>query len=291
MTRRRRYSLKKTGITGKLIFTLAFIFIQVVAYSQNHDVKPAYVPRIGQPGKDVIWLPTPPELVNKMLEIADVSEKDYVIDLGSGDGRTVIAAAKLGAQAVGIEYNPDLVELSKEKAKEAGVSDKTKFIQADFFESDLSKATVITMFLLPEINLKLRPRLLQLKPGTRIVSNTFTMGDWNPDYEAVSEGKWGNWYSALMWIIPAKVAGVWKLGEDTLKLRQEFQMVYGTLKKGGKTSIISEGRLNGEIISFSVVGATYSGRVSGKNLLTGTVITDTGKKNWKATREDSDNTN
>ena len=142
-----------------------------------------YVPEVGQQGKDVVWVPTPQELVNKMLEVAKVTPADYVIDLGSGDGRTVISAAKIGAKATGIEYNPDMVALSKENALKEGVGNKAEFIQADLYETDLSKATVITMFLLPEINLKLRPRILDLKPGTRIVSNTFTMGEWEADQE------------------------------------------------------------------------------------------------------------
>ena len=140
-----------------------------------------YQPEVGQDGKDVIWVPTPQALVDKMLDMAKVTPKDYVIDLGSGDGRTVITAAKRGSKALGIEYNPDMVELSKRNAAKEGVSDKATFVKADLFESDFSQAQVITMFLLSSINLKLRPKILDLKPGTRIVSNTFDMGDWKPD--------------------------------------------------------------------------------------------------------------
>src|ERR671914_212579 len=151
---------------------------------QAQAAKQEYEPQVGQEGKDVIWVPTSQALVDKMLDMAKVTPKDYVIDLGSGDGRTVITAAKRGAKALGIEYNPDMVELSKRNAAKAGVSDKANFAKADLFESDFSKATVITMFLLPDINLKLRPKLLNLRPGTRIVSNSFTMGDWKPDESA-----------------------------------------------------------------------------------------------------------
>ena len=241
-------------------------------------------PQVGQEGKDVIWVPTPIELVNKMLEIAEVTSKDFVIDLGSGDGRTVIAAAKLGARAIGIEFNPDMVELSKKNAEKAGVSEKTKFLQGDLFEADLSQATVITMFLLPDINLKLRPRLLDLKPGTRIVSNTFTMGEWEPDYEVTTEdNSMDSWYTALMWIIPAKVEGTWKIEGGELILRQEFQMLYGTFKSDNKTSNISDGRLKGDIITFSIDGAIYSGQMKGKNTILGTVTTNSNKSDWVAT--------
>jgi SAM-dependent methyltransferase len=243
-----------------------------------------YIPHVGQPGKDVIWVPTPIELVDKMLELAGVSDTDYVIDLGSGDGRMVIAAAKLGAYALGIEYNSDMIEVSKKKSEEAGVSKNTNFIQADLFECDLSQATVITMFLLPDINLRLRPRFLDLKPGTRIVSNTFTMGNWEPDYEATTDGNWDTWYTALMWIIPAKIEGEWKLGTRILSIYQEFQMVYGTIKAGDKTSILTTGKLNGDKITFTADGETYSGRVTSNSTMSGTVISGSGTKEWIATR-------
>ena len=265
-----------------LLFLLSFTLISL--YSQDQTKNHGFVPYVGQAGKDVIWVPTPFELVDKMLEIAGVTGKDYVIDLGSGDGRTVIAAAKLGARALGIEYNPKMVEISKKKAEEAGVSTRTKFMQADLFEYDLSDATVITMFLLPDINLKLRPRLLNLKPGTRIVSNTFTMGDWEPDYEAMTEENWDSWYTALMWIIPAKVEGIWNLGSGILTISQEFQLIYGTLKTNDKTFIITEGRLNSDLITFTVNGATYSGKVTGETTMSGTLISGLTRREWIATR-------
>src|SRR5688500_1442381 len=163
----------------------------------------SYEPQVGQEGKDVVWVPTPQALVDKMLDMAKVTPKDYVIDLGSGDGRTVIAAAKRGARAHGIEYNPDMVELAKANAAKAGVADRATFAKADIFESDYSKATVITMFLLPTLNLKLRPTLLDLKPGTRIVSNSFTMEDWEADETATLSNDCVSWCTALFWIIPA----------------------------------------------------------------------------------------
>jgi precorrin-6B methylase 2 len=187
--------MKSLSFVNRTLFMLLLTCITVNLYAQEQTQKSVYVPHVGQEGKDVVWVPTPDVLVNKMLEIAEVTGKDFVIDLGSGDGRTVIAAAKLGARAIGIEYNPEMVELSKKNATEAGVSGTTKFIQTDLFGYDLSEATVITMFLLPEINLKLRPQLLDLKPGTRIVSNTFTMGEWEPDFEVTTEENWNSWNS------------------------------------------------------------------------------------------------
>src|SRR5499433_4112472 len=190
-----------------------------------------YKPQVGQQGKDVIWVPTPQALVEKMLDVAGVTPKDYVIDLGSGDGRTVITAAKRGARALGIEYNPDMVELSKRNAAKEGVSDKATFMKADLFETDFSQAQVITMFLLSSINLKLRPKILDLKPGTRIVSNTFDMGEWKPDETAKVSGC-ESWCTAHLWIVPAKVSGTWKLPQGELSFKQTFQMISGTLKNG-----------------------------------------------------------
>jgi len=265
-----------------LVISLSILSFGLFAQGQRNS--PGYVPHIGQDGKDVIWVPTPNELVNKMLEIAHVTEKDYVIDLGSGDGRTVIAAAKLGAKARGIEYNPDMVELSKKNAKEAGLSGKTEFLQADLFECDLSEATVITMFLLPDINMKLRPRLLDLKPGTRIVSNTFTMGSWSPDIEATTDENWNSWNSALMWIIPSKVEGTWTLIPGELTINQEFQMIYGTYKSDDKISKITDGRMEGDKITFRIDGYVYTGRVNENNSMQGTVTNGTDKSDWIATR-------
>jgi SAM-dependent methyltransferase len=249
---------------------LAFIIVLTSAglLAQNEKTK-AYVPHVGQAGKDVIWVPTPDALVKKMLEIAKVTPKDNVVDLGSGDGRTVIAAAKLGANAVGIEYNGDMVELSRKKAEEEGVSDKAKFIQADLFQYDLSNADVITMFLLPDINLKLRPKILDLKPGTRVVSNTFTMGEWTPDQE-VTINESTSWNTALLWIVPAKVQGTWKLGDGELTLNQEFQKFYGSYKDKNKTSQVTDGKIEGTKVTFKIGGTTYTGQVTNNNTITGT---------------------
>jgi hypothetical protein len=219
-------------ITRRAALALALATFAATGYAQSAATKEKpqeYTPSVGQEGKDVVWVPTPDTLVAKMLEIAKVTAKDFVMDLGSGDGRTVIAAAKIGARAVGIEYNPDMVELSKRNATKEGVTDKAQFMKADLFETDFSKATVITMFLLPDINLKLRPKILDLKPGTRIVSNSFTMGDWNADQTATVGPPCMNWCTALLWIVPAKVGGTWQVGSQELTLTQTYQDIAGNL--------------------------------------------------------------
>ena len=264
------------------LLALCLSVIAAAVFAQAQPAKEPFQPQVGQEGKDVVWVPTPQELVEKMLDMAKVTPQDYVIDLGSGDGRTVITAAKRGARALGIEYNPDMVELSKRNAAKEGVGDKATFAQADLFESDFSKATVITMFLLPEINLKLRPRILDLKPGTRIVSNTFTMAEWTADETATVSGC-TSWCTALLWIVPAKAEGTWQLPQGEFTVKQTFQMISGTLKSGGNSAPITNGRLRGDQISFSAGGAQYTGRVSG-NAIEGTVKSGGNSSKWSATR-------
>ena len=258
---------------------LAILFL-LAGCSYAGQAGQEFQPQVGQEGKDVIWVPTPQELVDKMLDMAKVTEKDYVIDLGSGDGRTVITAAKRGAKALGIEYNPDMVELSKRNAAKEGVSDKASFVKADLFESDLSQAQVITMFLLPDINIRLRPKILNLKPGTRIVSNTFTMGDWTDDETATVKDGCASYCTAHLWIVPAKVQGTWRMPQGELTLKQTYQVVTGTLKSGNNTTAIVKGKLNGDQITFSAGGTEYSGRVSG-NAIEGSSKPGS---SWKATR-------
>ena len=265
-----------------LILTLGLVFLTagLSLYAQQPG---GYQPQVGQAGKDVVWVPTDEGLVGKMLDMAKVTPQDVVIDLGSGDGRTVIAAAKRGARAYGIEYNPDMVDLSIRNAAEAGVSDKATFAKADIFESDFSKATVITMFLLPDINLKLRPRLLDLKPGTRVVSNSFTMEDWSADETTNMEGKCATWCTAFLWIIPAKVEGKWRLQDGELTITQQFQIIKGTLVSGGKSTPIV-GRLRGGQITFGANDAEYTGQVNG-DTISGTIKKAAGESKWSATRE------
>jgi SAM-dependent methyltransferase len=226
-----------------------------------------YTPQSGQAGKDVIWVPTPQALADKMLDLAKVTPKDYVIDLGSGDGRLVITAAKRGARALGIEYNPDMVELSKRNAAQEGVSARANFVKADIFESDFSQATVITMFLLPTLNLKLRPKILGLKPGTRIVSNSFNMDTWDPDETAVLGAAFDctSFCTAYYWVVPAKVAGSYKLPQGDLVLKQTFQKLSGTLTTGG-VAVPVEGKVLGEEVILSAAGRQYRGRLQGRIL-------------------------
>jgi SAM-dependent methyltransferase len=259
--------------------TLALSAIAVCAHAQAP--KTEFHPEVGQSGKDVVWVPSPQELVNKMLDIAKVTPKDFVIDLGSGDGRTVITAAKRGAHALGIEYNPDMVALSRRNAENAGVGGKAEFVEADIFKSDLTKATVITMFLLTDLNLRLRPTILTLKPGTRVVSNTFRMGEWEPD-QTVELGC-DTYCTAYLWIVPARVEGRWKSGQGELVLKQDFQKVSGTVGSGNVSAPISRGSLKGDQISFSAGGAEYRGRVNG-NAIVGTVTSSGKSSAWRATR-------
>ena len=261
-----------------IVTALGLILMSACVFAQAQQAG-EYQPQVGQAGKDVVWVPSPQDLVTKMLEMAKVTPQDYVIDLGSGDGRTVISAAKLGAQALGIEYNPDMVELSKRNAAEAGVSGKASFVKADLFESDFSRATVITMFLLPDINLKLRPKLLNLKPGTRIVSNTFTMEDWQADQTVTVEGNCTSWCTAYLWIIPAKVEGKWRLSDGELTIKQEFQMISGTLSSGGQETAIN-GKLNGNEISFNAGSSQYVGRLDG-DVMSGNIKSGAA---WRATK-------
>jgi len=241
-----------------------------------------FQPMVGQEGKDVIWVPTAQALVDKMLDMAKVTPEDFVIDLGSGDGRTVITAAKRGATALGIEYNPEMVALSERNADKEGVAGKAKFMKADLFETDLSQATVLTMFLLPDINLKLRPKILDLKPGTRVVSNSFTMGDWTPDETAEVREGCTSYCKALFWIVPAKVEGTWRLPQGELSLQQKYQEVSGTLKVKNVITRVTNGKLRGDHIAFTLGGTRYEGQVNGREMQ-GTTTAGGKKGKWQAT--------
>ena len=262
------------------LFVLIVSAVAVCAHAQAPAVE-EFKPTVGQSGKDVVWVPSPQAMVDRMLDMAKVTPSDYVMDLGSGDGRTVITATKRGARALGIEYNPDMVTLSRRSAAAAGVSDKATFMQADIFQSDISQATVITLFLLTDLNLKLRPRLLSLKPGTRIVSNTFKMGDWDPDQSF--ELGCDTYCTAYLWIVPARVESTWQLPNGELMLRQEFQKVTGTLRNGASAVPISSGKLRGDEVRFAVAGAEYRGRVGDKTI-EGTVKSGGNPGAWSAHR-------
>ncbi len=258
---------------------LALLF---AAFSISAMAAAQFEPQIGQEGKDVIWVPTPPGLIDKMLDAAKVTANDTVIDLGSGDGRSVIAAAKRGAKALGIEYNPDMVELSKANAAKEGVAARATFMKADIFESDFSQATVITMYLLPQLNVKLRPKILDLKPGTRIVSHAFTMEDWRADETISAQDNASYSRTAYLWIVPAKVEGNWQTGAGELALKQLYQMITGTLKTAAG-SVAINGRLHGDQITFTAGNAEYTGRVNG-SAMEGS-IKGGGNGNWTASRK------
>jgi hypothetical protein len=266
-----------------LLATRLFTVLAAVASFACAPISTAqdYTPTVGQEGKDVIWVPTPQSLVDKMLDMAKLTPKDIHYDLGSGDGRTVITAAKRGAQAYGVEFNPDMVKLSERNAAKEGVAGKAKFINGDIFQTDFSQATVVTLYLLPSLNVKLRPTILKMKPGTRVVSHAFTMDDWQPDQTEAAEGR-----TAYMWIVPAPVNGTWQLpGGGELTLKQSYQMISGVLKQGGKERIV-KGRLSGDQITFAADAdprLEFSGRVSGGSMQ-GTVRDPAGEAKWSATR-------
>jgi SAM-dependent methyltransferase len=225
-----------------------------------------YTPTSGQPGKDMVWVPTPEDTVEMMLNLAGITPSDYVIDLGSGDGRFVIAAAQRGARALGIEYNGDLVRLSRERARQAGVSRRAQFREADIFKTDFSQATVLTLFMLPDLMLKIRPQILAMRPGTRIVSNTFEIGGdefgneepaWEPDETRRVTTDCASWCVGHLWIVPARVDGSWNLHGTILTLTQQFQMLSGTMGQAPVT-----GRVRGTSVTFFVGTRSYTGTLS-----------------------------
>jgi precorrin-6B methylase 2 len=270
-----------TTVVVVLILALGLVMAPIIRAQE-------FEPSVGQAGKDVIWVPTPPELITEMLKMAKLTPNDYLVDLGSGDGRIVMAAAKLGARALGVEYNPEMVELSRRNALKEGVSQKASFIQADIFQTDFSKATVLTMYLLPSLNMKLRPTILSMKPGTRVVSHAFSMEDWEADQTASFESR-----TAYFWIVPAKVEGVWTWktpeGNAELTLKQTFQKIGGTLAVDGKVLPLNNARLEGDRISFAVAESNpvvreYSGRVSGDAIRGVTKSPNAADAKWEASR-------
>jgi len=257
--------LKNSRRVIQLILASCFISIAASAVPAQ-EIRNPYEPISGQSGKDVVWVPTPPVLVEKMLDMARVTPRDYVMDLGSGDGRNVIAAAKRGAHALGVEYNPDMVELSRRIAAKEAVADKAMFVQGDMFEADISQATVLALFLLTENLNRLVPKFLDLSPGSRIVVNGFEIDDWKADEIGRADGECESWCTAYLYIVPARVAGTWRLPNGHLALEQKFQELTGTLSSGGTRAPILNGRLHGNLISFTVGGADYVGRVNGDTM-------------------------
>jgi len=263
----------------RAIVALTFLFLAVGVLSSRHSAAQTIVePTPGQPGKDVVWVPTPSELVEKMLDMAEVTPNDFVMDLGSGDGRTIIAAARRGARALGVEYNPDLVELSRRRATDAGVADKATFVQGDMYKADLSQATVLALFLTPEHLDSMQERFLAMKPGTRIVLNTFSVTDWEPDATETVGPPCKVWCTAILVVVPAQVEGVWAMGDAQMILRQDYQFVRGTIAARTVT-----GRLRGAEITLRAGDREYTGRVSADRI-EGTTTAAGRQTAWIATR-------
>jgi len=267
---------------------------QTLAQSPQGDAqqKKPFEPSVGQAGKDVIWVPSPDQVVERMLQMAQTTSRDFVVDLGSGDGKIVISAAqRYGARAMGVEYNPDMVKLSRDNARKAGVSDKVTIVQGDFFKVDFGKATVLTLYLLPDLNVKLRPRILALKPGTRVVSHSFDMQEWEPDELSLLDGK-----RAYFWVVPASVAGRWTLELDggasaglDIALEQEYQKLSGYAHVGDVLAGLRDARLRGTRIRFAYVDAKglrrdFRGQVNGTRM-DGEYVGDQGKPGrWQAVK-------
>jgi hypothetical protein len=260
-----------------------------LAFASTTTNSAEYKPKVGQEGKDVIWVPTPEGLIDKMLEAAKVSDKDTLFDLGAGDGIIAITATrKYGAKSVGIEYNPEMAQFARRKVAEAGLTDKVKIITGDIFQEDFSSANVVTLYLMPHLNLKLRPILLKMKPGTRVVSNTFTMGEWEPD-ETVFDQHWKGYF----WVVPAQIEGAWVMtgmegGPLRLNISQSFQNIGGTLTRGGQTLALLGAKLRGDEVKFQFVTPdrkvhAFSGRLEGRRL-TGTVVADYSSTSVEMTR-------
>jgi hypothetical protein len=260
-------------IRSAAVIAVAGVLAAGVAQAQDRkSCERDYKPQVGQSGKDVVWVPTPDELVQRMLRMAKVTPQDIVYDLGAGDGKIAIAAGKLGATAFGIEYNPDMAKLAQCYVQADGVGNKVKIIQGDIFKEDFSKATVVTMYLLPDLNIRLRPTILNMKPGTRVTSHQFTMGDWEPDETAEIEYR-----TAYLWIVPAKVEGAWTLreqggpGQYTVNLKQTFQKISGEVTGGSAKQPLVGATLRGDEVKFAFnddKGATrtLTGTVKGNEL-------------------------
>jgi SAM-dependent methyltransferase len=253
-----------TAVNRTLRSSLIALALSAVGFSacaQSGDEK--YQPQVGQAGKDVVWVPTNNELVNRMLEIAKVTKDDLVFDLGAGDGKIAIAAARNhGARSVGIEFNPEMAALARRNAERAGVADRVTIINGDIFKEDFSKATVVTMYLLPDLNLRLRPTLLKMRPGTRLATNSFTMGDWEPDQviNANSSGFGGS--TGYFWIVPAQVGGEWNFdgldGNNRVRVNitQKYQKIGGTITVGDKAQPLLDPRVEGAEVQFRYVSSS-----------------------------------
>jgi SAM-dependent methyltransferase len=248
-------------------------YLPLLLYIVLTSVQPAlaqsadYQPLPGQAGKDVVWIPTPGHVATEMLDLAKITASDYVIDLGSGDGRLVIEAAKRGARAHGVEFNPDLVELSRRNALAAGVAERATFTHGDMFEADISKATALPLFLIPTNLEKLAPKFLKLAPGARIVSNTYEIGGgWQPD-ETLHARPCLSWCVAHLYIVPANAAGAWQLEDGSQFLfEQHYQQVYGSYQIGDIAVAIDDGLLKGHELRFTINNTVYNAHIQGDRM-------------------------
>jgi len=282
------------GLRAAVAVLLLGLTAQAIAQSPPSAApkQTPYTPSVGQAGKDVIWVPSPDQVVERMLRMAQTTPRDTVVDLGSGDGKIVIAAAqRFGARAMGIEFNPDMVALSRANARKAGVANRVEILQGDFFKVDFSRATVLTLYLLPDLNIKLRPKILSLEPGTRVVSHSFDMEDWEPDELSLLDGK-----RAYFWIVPARVDGRWTLelmgdapGRLDIGFEQNFQKLRGYADLGEVMAGLRDTRLRGAEIRFAFVDnqgleRVFTGRVNGARM-EGEYRSDGGaKRRWRAVK-------
>lgn len=276
------------ALARSLVALAAVLTLALPVAAQPKDKE--YEPQVGQPGKDVIWVPTPDDVVERMLRMAQVTANDYVIDLGAGDGKIAIAAAKkFGARSLGIEYDPGMAKHAQRNVEKAGVAARTRIVQGDIFVTDFTQASVITMYLLPALNLKLRPQILAMRPGTRVVSHSFNMEDWEPDEVSSFDGR-----RAYFWLVPANVAGHWNLdagGERLgLTLEQRYQKLDGSISLKGMHAGLRDTRLRGTALSFAYVDnggvrRDFAGRINGTRI-EGTFRAETGAEGkWSATKK------
>ncbi len=266
----------------RVVLALSLLSASAGMMLAQEATKKPFEPVPGLAGKDAVWVPTPFVTVEKMLDVAKITPKDFVMDLGSGDGRNIIAAGKRKVHGLGVEWNQDLVELSRQLAEKAGVAEYAKFVQGDMYAADVSKASVLALFLLTENMNKMVKNFLAMRPGSRIVINGFGITGWTPDLTERAEGDCGTWCTVHLFYVPANVAGAWRFGDGELMLPQNFQMLTGTLTTGGKTMAIEQGRMTGDEISFVAGGTEYTGKVGGGSM--------TGRKgsaasSWSATRK------
>jgi len=273
------------ALAAALLFSLP-----AAAQTPAQPAKP-YEPQVGQPGKDVIWVPTPDEVVDRMLTMAQVTKDDLVYDLGAGNGKIAIAAAKkFGARAIGIEYNPDMARYAQGNVEAAGVAERAKILQGDIFATNFSEATVVTMYLLPALNMKLRPTILSMRPGTRIVSHSFTMEDWEPDETSVFDGR-----RAYFWVVPANVAGAWQFESGAekyeLNFEQRFQKIEGSMSFSPLLQAgLRDARLRGFHIGFTLVDGngvakTYAGTITEGRMEGGWRADNGTEGRWTATKK------